>query len=215
MKDGWLWAPFRYLIFSVSLSLLFHTKSAGAEPLWELGIFTAMSSVPQYAGSDESYVFPLVLPYVVYRGRHLKADRNGVRGEIYLNKRLTVDAGLSFDFPVNGNNKARQGMSELHLTGQAGPRFNLRLCCDDNQETLLLRLPARYVMDIRNESLGWVVEPVFEYSRDAIMNAGNYKFLVAAGAVLASEKYNDYYYSVTQSAATEEPSRIPCSGGSP
>ena len=48
-------------------------------PLWELGGGATALHIPDYRGSEEirNYVFPI--PWVVYRGEILRADRDGVR----------------------------------------------------------------------------------------------------------------------------------------
>ena len=48
-------------------------------PLWELGVGVAGLRLPDYRGSDQSRGYVLPLPYIVYRGTWLKADRDGAR----------------------------------------------------------------------------------------------------------------------------------------
>jgi MipA family protein len=45
-------------------------------PLWELGGFGVATSQQAYPGSDQQINRGLVLPYFVYRGEFLRADRD-------------------------------------------------------------------------------------------------------------------------------------------
>ena len=55
-------------------------------PLWEAGLGVAGISFPDYRGADERQYYLLPMPYLVYRGEFLKADRQRVRiGEINRN----------------------------------------------------------------------------------------------------------------------------------
>ena len=51
------------------------------KPLWEAGLGIGALAFPDYRGSDEVNTYPVPLPYFVYRGKFLKADREGVRGD--------------------------------------------------------------------------------------------------------------------------------------
>ena len=55
------------------------STAAPAGPLWELGIGAAAVRLPDYRGSDQAHSYLLPLPYVVYRGKILRADRDGAR----------------------------------------------------------------------------------------------------------------------------------------
>jgi hypothetical protein len=52
------------------------------KPLWEVGIFNFVSSIPDYRGADESTIYAFPLPYLIYRGKHLRATREGVREKL-------------------------------------------------------------------------------------------------------------------------------------
>ena len=56
---------------------------AEEEPLWEAGLGVGALSFPDYRGSDERQLYPVPVPYFVYRGDFFKADRDGVRGELF------------------------------------------------------------------------------------------------------------------------------------
>ena len=51
-------------------------------PLWELGLGVAGLRLPDYRGADQSRAYALPLPYIVYRGTWLKADREIGRAHV-------------------------------------------------------------------------------------------------------------------------------------
>ena len=56
---------------------------ADEKPLWEAGAGVAVLDFPDYRGSDERQTLVLPIPYLVYRGDFLKADRDSVRAQFY------------------------------------------------------------------------------------------------------------------------------------
>jgi hypothetical protein len=49
------------------------------QPLWEAGVGVGVLRLPHYRGSDQSHTWVLPVPYFVYRGEFLRADREGAR----------------------------------------------------------------------------------------------------------------------------------------
>ena len=60
-------------------------------PLWEFGIGVAALRLPDYRGSDQSSALWLPLPYGVYRGKWLRADREGARAVLFDARSVEVD----------------------------------------------------------------------------------------------------------------------------
>ena len=90
------------------------TADGVGEPLWELGMGIAAVRFPDYRGSDQSSTYALPLPFVAYRGRFLRADRDGARAILFAGRRLVVDMSLSASVPTRSNHSdARQGMPDL------------------------------------------------------------------------------------------------------
>ena len=58
------------------------------EPLWELGLGVAAVRFPDYRGSDQTSTYVLPLPFVAYRGRFLRADRDGARAILFAGRRV-------------------------------------------------------------------------------------------------------------------------------
>jgi len=173
-------------------------------PLWELGFAGGFFSLPQYMGSDERYTLPLGIPYLIYRGEIIKADRDGLRGALFEKDQFSVDLGFSFGLPVSNSNKARQGMSDLFLTGQVGPRLNWEFKALANRSTISTHLPVRFSLDTHGNTLGWVAEPSLKWEKKHLGKAENISARLDIGLLYAQQRYNDYYYGVPARFATPE-----------
>ena len=87
---------------------LSHIAQAQDLPLWELGGGATVLRVPDYRGSEQvsNYIFPL--PWLVYRGEIMRADREGVRASFFDSDRVELSLSLSASVPVDSdNNTAR------------------------------------------------------------------------------------------------------------
>ncbi|HXH72741.1 MAG TPA: MipA/OmpV family protein [Mariprofundaceae bacterium] len=190
----------RSLALQLTLALLLPATALAAEnrPRWEAGIAVGVASLPQYMGSDERYTFAVPLPYIIYRSERLNFGRNGLRAELFDRGRLSVDLSLGAGMPVRNSNRARAGMPPLNFNLQAGPRINWQFY-QTAHSALSLRLPWRGVMDIKGHYLGWVSEPDL-YLR--LIPSDNIEWRLTAGALFASARYNDTYYSVAPAYAT-------------
>jgi len=93
-----------------------------------LGVGISALSLPDYRGSDESSLYAIPFPYLVYRGTFLKADRNGIRGTFFGSDRIELNLSLGASLPVSSDdNPARQGMPDLQPTVEFGPALDLNL----------------------------------------------------------------------------------------
>src|SRR5690349_18225110 len=63
---------------ALSVALCPALSQAEEKPLWEAGLGVGAVTFPDYRGSDQANVYPLPLPYFIYRGKFLKADREGL-----------------------------------------------------------------------------------------------------------------------------------------
>ena len=119
-------------------------------PLWELGLGVAGLRLPDYIGSDESGSYLLPLPYIVYRGTFLKADRDGARALLFSTQRVKVDVSVAGSTPARSSgNTARRGMPDLAGTLELGPNLNVTLAnSQKNRWKIDLRLPLRAAVSI-------------------------------------------------------------------
>lgn len=199
--------------FAMAFGVIAGTKTmtphAESLPLWEAGIGAAAITFPDYRGSDERSNYLLPLPYLVYRGEFLKADRQKVRGLFFKSSRAEMDISINGSVPVKSkNNRARRGMPDLDPSLEIGPSLNLILHDSaDKRQTLELRLPLRAVIasDFRHVGYqGVVFQPQFNLdTRDLLGNPG-LNLGLAAGPVFADRRYHHFIYGVDGAFATPE-----------
>ena len=180
------------------------------KPLWEVGIFNFVSSIPDYRGADESKVYAFPLPYLIYRGKHLRATREGVRGIFFQNRSVETSISASGNPPVNKNNKARAGMPDLDAIGELGPSVKWFFLGRDPLDRLYLQVSARAAA-----SLGFHPGPEMTYQGvasglDAVYYNQNrfrdlgIRYRFTAGLAFGDEGYHRYFYEVAPAYATPE-----------
>ena len=179
-------------------------------PLWEAGIGAAVIDFPHYRGSDQRHAYVLPLPYFVFRGEKIRADRQGLRGLLFDTDRVALDVSANGSLPVNSQrNRARAGMADLDPTFELGPSLNLRLAGTDRAPaTLDLRLPLRAVMATDASHLrhvGWVFQPQLALTWKPAFGQPGWQLGAAAGPVFGDRRLHRYFYGVGPADAT--PSR--------
>jgi len=202
--------------------LLFAGISAGhacaaEKPLWELGIGMSALSFPDYRGSDQSSVYAIPFPYLVYRGTFLKADRDGIRGTFFGSDRIELSVSVGASLPVNSDdNQARQGMPDLHPTVEIGPSLDLNLWrTDDRRTTLDLRLPVRTAVTVADgmHDIGWVFSPRLNLDITDVAGLAGWNMGLLAGPMVGSERNHEYFYSVAPQYATPDRPAFDAKGG--
>lgn len=188
-------------------------EEAERKPLWEIGFAGGLLTTPHYMGSDQRYTLPLGLPYLVYRGKFIRANRSGIRGLLIESEHFSLDLGLSFGLPVNNDNKARDGMPDLYLTGQAGPRLNWKFSSRENLPQFSLHLPFRYVADIQGKQLGWVTEPALKIVKKHPGSKRKLSLRMDLGGLFAGKSFNKYFYGVADRFATSDRAAFEAEGG--
>jgi outer membrane protein len=191
---------------------------AGEFPLWEAGAGVAVISFPEYRGSDQRRTFVLPVPYLVYRGEYLKADRDSVRGQFIKNDRVDLSVSVNGSIPVNSSdNTARAGMPDLDPTLELGPNLLLTILRKpDRSIEIGLRLPVRTVIATdfsHTRNVGWVFQPQINIDfRDTWLGEGwNVGF--AAGPLYGDRHYHNYFYGVEPAFATPQRPTFTAAGG--
>lgn len=197
----------------------FLIASAGAnaqddiEKKWEFGLGVGAVTGPDYRGSDEYRNFISPIPYFVYRGKVIRSDRDGIRGNFLRTDKyeFTFSASAAIT-PDADENELREGMPELGSTLELGPSFNINLTGADFSQGWHLQLPWRAVFAIGADESGYIgsiLQPQFVYRN----KFSDWTFTYRAGITFASDAYHDYYYNVEQQYVTETRSYFNADGG--
>lgn len=193
---------------SLSAASLAQTTPAPSQPRWELGLGGAVMSVPDYRGSDEQRFYALPLPYLIYRGKFLRIDRQRVQGLLAESKRMTVDISLNASTPVNSSrNRTRAGMPDLDPTLEIGPSLEIFLNPGETRPLASFRLPLRAVLGVAKDfshvrQVGWLTQPNFNVDWYNIGPGHDWNVGAAVGPLFATRQYHDYFYSVSPDLAT-------------
>jgi len=189
---------------------------AEQKPLWEAGLGVGALGFPDYRGADEGHVYPVPVPYFVYRGKFLRADRDGVRGELFDRKYAELSISVNGTIPVNSaDNAARRGMPDLKPTFELGPSLELHVWQSaDEQVKLDVVMPVRVPITLESspQLLQWTFAPRLNIDFDNVGGTG-WDFGAGAGPVFAADRFHDYYYSVPARFATPTRPEYHAEGG--
>ena len=206
-------------ILGAALATLAVPAAASAEekPLWEAGLGVGALMFPDYRGSDEIEVYPVPVPYFVYRGEFLKADREGVRGELFDREYAELSISVNATTPVSSeDNDARRGMSDLDPTIELGPSLDLHLWRSaDERVRLDMVLPVRAPITVERspQSIGWLFSPRINVDIDDIAGYSGWTLGAGIGPLFADRRYHDYFYSVEPQFATADRPAYEADGG--
>lgn len=209
-------APLRIVCTLLTLLVLTHRTHAEQKPLWEAGLGVGALVFPDYRGSDELRAYPIPVPYFVYRGEFLKADRDGMRGELFDRKYAELSISFNATIPVQSDdNEARAGMPDLDSTIEIGPSLDLHLWRSDDERVqidLVLPLRVPITVDRSPQAIGWVFSPRVNLDIRNLYATG-WDFGVGVGPILAHRKYHDYFYAVSPEHATDSRPAYEARGG--
>ena len=186
-------------------------------PLWEVGAGVAAFTFPAYRGSDKVHNYLLPIPYFVYHGDFLKADRHGIRGDLFDTDRIDLTLSLSASPPTKSNDvAARSGMPDLKPTAEFGPEVDFTLWRSDSRARFLkLRLPARAAFTIEHspKDIGWIFSPNLNYDITDLPALPGWSLGLVAGPIYATRKQHEYFYSVAPQYATATRPAYQAGGG--
>jgi len=190
-------------------------KPLTQRPLWELGIGVSGLRVPDYRGSDQSHSYLLPFPYIVYRGKWLKSDRDGTRALLFDSQAVKLDLSLGATVPAQSDdNKAREGMPDLPGTAEIGPSLNLTLARSPRKHWKLdLRMPLRAAITLQRSPryVGLTFSP--NINLDVIGSDGGWNVGMLTGPLFADRKNHQLYYGVDAAYATQQRRAYEASGG--
>lgn len=190
---------------AAALALAAATAQAREEPLWEAGLGVAALHFPHYRGSEQSRTYALPVPYFVYRGEFLKADREGVRGIFFRTDRVDLNLSVGASLPVRSSDThVREAMPDLEPSVELGPSLNVTLWRAANRATRLdLRLPLRGAVTVESDPRYIGLQFFPHLNLDLRDPAGwpGWNLGLLAGPVFTDARYNRYFYSVPEQFA--------------
>lgn len=192
------------LLMAASAALPAHAAEPerSSLPLWEVGGFALGLTQQAYPGSDTQLNRALALPFVVYRGNWLRADRDTVGLRALKTERLELDLGLAGSFG-GGSDKieARRGMRELGTLVELGPRLKIKLGEGPGNGRWRVELPLRGVFDLsdRGSYRGLAFEPRLVFER---ASPSGWRYGASGGLILADQRLAKDFYGVGLADAT-------------
>jgi MipA family protein len=188
---------------------------ADEKPLWEFGLGAGLLVFNDYRGANTTHAYPLPLPYFVYRGDFLKADREGVRGKLLNQDRIELNLSVNATTPVR-NDSARTGMPDLRSTIELGPQLNVHLWrSSDELVKLDLRVPVRaaFTVEASPHLVGTFVAPNVSLDLAEFRGEDGWKLGLLAGPLFADRRYDSYFYTVAPQYATASRPAYDAPGG--
>ena len=202
----------------IGSGLLFVPGSAQAQtaaplPLWELGAFGVGISQQAYPGSNEQINRGLALPYLIYRGQFLRADRETAGLRAIRTASFELDIGVAGSFGARSDEiDARRGMPDLGTLVEFGPRVKWHLGNGPDGRRWLLELPLRGVFDLdehaRHRGMAFEPEIVFQRRTQA-----GWSYSTSVGAIIADRRLARTFYSVDPAFALPDRPGYAAAGG--
>jgi MipA family protein len=199
-------------LLAVCCAAAAHAKEV---PLWEFGLGAGAIAFEDYRGSNTTHAYPLPVPYVVYNGKFLKADRDGARATLLNQNWLEINLSFNLTTPVR-NDRERSGMPDLRSTVEIGPSFDFHLFRSDNRRVKFdLRMPLRYAATVESSPriIGWTFSPRFNVDLRDPFGLPGWNLGLLAGPLFADHRYHDYFYSVAPQFATLSRPEFQAKGG--
>lgn len=165
-------------------------------PLWEIGGAAFGLSQPAYPGAGQHVDRALVLPFVLYRGKYLRADRDTAGLRAVKTDRFELDVGFSGSLGSSSDDiDARRGMPDLGTLVEFGPRLQWKLGEAPFGGRWRAEVPLRGVFDLsdRMAHRGWALEPKLAYER---RGAGGWSYGTSVGALIGDRRLARTLYGV-------------------
>jgi outer membrane scaffolding protein for murein synthesis (MipA/OmpV family) len=170
-------------------------------PLWEVGAAAGVISQQAYPGSDEQVSRTPVLPYVIYRGKVLRADDQGAGLRAVRTEGFELDVSFAGSLSAGGKSlRAREGMPRLGTLVEFGPVARWFLNGRDATDRLTFELPLRGVFEARDlrRHRGMSLEPELSLDRRV---RGGWSYGLSVGALIGDDRLASTYYTVAPGEA--------------
>lgn len=178
-------------------------------PLYEYGVVGIAAQLPHYRGSDEYSTYAFPLPYFIYRGEKIKANRDGLRGIFWRNEKFQTDISLSGNPPVTDDNDAREGMGELDGLIEIGPALRYYFYDFGERESFFLQWNVRAGFSFGFDSgldvsyQGLISDFSLVYRNASLFREQNIRFHLKTGPQFGDKKIHSYFYEVGEEFVTE------------
>ena len=174
-----------------------------SETHYSLGVGTVFMNYPSYMGSKESQQLLLPVPDFEYKSPKTTIDKDGIEHKLFDIRELSVDLSVGGSLPVDSkSSQVRQGMPDLDLAFEVGPRLKYQLYHQTNHQ-LLLRLPLRAVMTTDFQEIryrGYLITPNLNYK----YQSNTIEYSIVSGPLWSNQRYNDYFYGVSKAYVTNQ-----------
>ncbi|MDB5889189.1 MAG: putative outer membrane protein [Polaromonas sp.] len=173
-----------------------------ALPLWEIGGVGLAVSQQAYPGSSQRVNRGLVLPYLVYRGPLLRADRDTVGLRAYKSPTLELDVGFAAALGSKSDDTdVRRGMPDIGTLVEFGPRLKWNLADGPDPGRIRAEFALRGVYDISDSFSykGISFEPRLIYETQL---PGGWRLGTNAGLVMGNKRLGETFYGVAPQYAT-------------
>lgn len=171
-------------------------------PLWEIGGVGLGVSQQAYPGASQRVGRGLALPYLIYRGKYFRADRESLGLRAVNTPQFELDVGFAGAFGSRSDEvDARRGMPDLGTLVEFGPRLKWHLGEGPAGGRVRAEFALRGVFDLddRLSHKGISFEPRLIYERRA---SGGWRYGTSAGVVVGNRRLADTFYGVAPAFAT-------------
>ena len=189
--------------------------SGQERPVWEIGVAGGGAYVPDYPASGQNQSTGLVLPYAMYRGDIIRADQDGVRGEVDLSRRLQFQIGVDASFSARSrDNPQRRGLPDLDYVVEVGPSLEYRLWRSGTQQLYAVaQWRGAFAVGERGiADTGHAIEPQLVYRQRRWLGS-RAELSISASSKFADRRFNGYYYDVPAAFVTPRRPAYRASGG--
>lgn len=205
------------LLMTVAAPLRAGEGAAPSPPLWELGIGAGVLAFADYRGADTGQIYPVPVPYVIYRGRRVQADRDGVHGLLLRDRQVELKVSVGATTPVRrSTGQARRGMPGLSSTIELGPSLEWHAWRSADARTRLdVRVPATLAItaEAAPKRAGWQVTPRLALDIDDLGGHRGWHLGLLAGPLYGDRDYHQYFYGVAPGFATAQRPAYTAPGG--
>jgi len=187
---------------------------------YSLGLGVSMMTIDDYIGADESQFYVIPTPYIFYQSDSVLIDRNAFEGNLFNSKQWHLALDAAGSIPVDSNkNKARKGMNDLNWVGELGPSLEYYFSGDSrskNRTYIDFAIRKAINTDFKKVSdTGWTgqisINNKYQLQTDFL---GGKTILDSSAAILFhSDKYSQYFYSVSNDEVNDTRTEYNAKGG--